>query len=195
MLMFRKKYDFKPDRMGSGILNKLYLTQRQRLSLLTWILYALFLVLLSLLQDVVLCRLSIRGATTDLVSAAILLLCVMLPTDKAAIFAVVSATLFFFSGMTPGPYTILFLTGLGIFMNIFRYSYLRKSFGSIFLCAAFALMVYELLVYVTGLFLEYTTPARFLAFCITGGLSVAVMPLMYPVFLSIGKIGGESWKE
>ncbi len=193
--MWRKKNDFKPDRMGSGLLNKLYLTSKQRLSLLKWVLFTLFLVLLSLLQDVVLCRLSIRGATTDLVSAAILLLCVMLPTDTAAIFALVSTILYYFSGMAAGPYSILFLTSLGIFINIFRYSYLRKSFGSTILCAGFGLMVYELLLFATGVFLAYTTPARFTAFCITGGISVALMPLLYPVFLSIGKIGGESWKE
>ena len=193
--MWRKKNDFKPDRMGSDILNKLYITERQRLSLLKWTLYALFLVLLSLLQDVVLCRLSIRGATTDLVSASILLLCVMLPTDTCAVFALISSILYFFSGMAAGPYSILFLTALGILMNILRYSYLRKGFVSTLLCAGFALMAYEMLLFVTGLFLEHTIAERFPAFCITGGISAAIMPVLYPVFLSIGKIGGESWKE
>ena len=193
--MWRKKNDFKPDRMGASILNKLYITQRQRLSLLKWALFALFLVLLSLIQDVVLCRLSIRGATTDLVSASILLLCVMLPTDTCAVFALSSSVLYFFSGMAAGPYSIIFLTALGIFMNIFRYSYLRKGFASTLVCAGLGLTAYELLLFVTGLFLEYTTAGRFTAFCITSGISVAVMPLLYPIFLSISKIGGESWKE
>ena len=193
--MWRKKNEFKPDRIGSGFLNKLYITQRQRLLLLKWALFSLLLVVLSLLQDVVLCRLSIRGATTDLMGAAILLLCVMLPTDTCAVFAVISSLLYFFSGMAAGPYAIIFLTAIGIFMNIFRYSYLRKSFLSTFLCAGFGLMAYELLLFVTGLFFEYTTTGRFTAFCITGGTSVAIMPLLYPIFLSIGKIGGETWKE
>ena len=87
------------------------------------------------------------------------------------------------------------LAGAEKFLEILLILYLRKSFGSTLFCAFAALMVYELLVFATGLFLGYTTSARFVAFCITGGLSGAVMPLMYPVFLSIGKIGGESWKE
>lgn len=193
--MWGKKNEFKPDRTGTSFLNKLYLTTKQRLSLLKWTLFALSLVFLSLLQDVVLCRLSIRGATTDLVCAAILLLCVMLPTDTCAIFALISSTAYYFSGMAAGPYSIVFLTGLGIFMNILRYSYLRKGFVSTLLCAGLAMMVYELLLFVTGLFLAHTTTARFLVFLITGGISVGLMPLMYPAFLSIGKIGGESWKE
>ena len=193
--MLGRKREFRPDRVGSGFLNKLYLTKRQRRTLLKWLLYTLMLVALSLMQDVILCRVSIRGATTDLVSAGILLLCMMLPTDTCAIFAVTASAVFYFSGSAAGPYSILFLTGIGILLNIFRYSYLRKSFGSTFVCAATALLLYELLVFVTGLFLGHTTASRWVTFCITGSLSVAVMPLLYPIFLSIGNIGGESWKE
>ena len=194
MIMGFKK-EFKADKPYSGFWGKLFLTPTQRKQLLKWSLYGALLLALSLLQDVVLCRLSIRGATTDLVCAAILLLCVMLPTDTCAIFALISSTAYYFSGMAAGPYSIVFLTGLGIFMNILRYSYLRKGFVSTLLCAGLAMMVYELLLFVTGLFLAHTTTARFLVFLITGGISVGLMPLMYPAFLSIGKIGGESWKE
>ena len=193
--MFRRKYEFKPDRMGSGFLSKLYLTRRQRLLLLKWALYALVMVALSLVQDVIISRLSFGGATTDLVPMAMMLLCLMLPTDDCAVFALVCSVLFYFSGSAPGPYAIAFLTGFGVIFNIFRYAYLRKSFGSTFFCAAAALMGYELLTFITGIFLQLTTGSRFVYFCITGALSIALMPVLYPVFLSIGKIGGESWKE
>ena len=46
--MLGRKREFRPDRVGSGFLNKLYLTQRQRRSLLMWLLYTLALVALSL---------------------------------------------------------------------------------------------------------------------------------------------------
>ena len=72
--MARRKYEFKPDKEGSGILSKLYITRRQRLTLLRWTLYALVILVLSLVQDVILSRIGIRGATTDLVPAGILLL-------------------------------------------------------------------------------------------------------------------------
>jgi hypothetical protein len=32
-------------------------------------------------------------------------------------------------------------------------------------------------------------------FCITGGITLAAVPLMYPVFAAIVKFGGETWKE
>lgn len=193
--MARRKYEFKPDKEGSGILSKLYITRRQRLSLLRWTLYALVILVLSLVQDVILSRIGIRGATTDLVPAGILLLTMLLGVEEGAIFAVVASTLFYFSGSAPGPYAIPFLTVLGTVISIFRYGYLYKNFGSIFICAAFAVMVYEMLVFVMGSFLGIVPTSRFVAFCITGGLSVAVLPLLYPVFLSIGKIGGEAWKD
>lgn len=193
--MFGRKHDFKPDRVGAGLLSKLYLTRKQRLSLLRWALYGLCLLLLSLLQDVILCQLRINGATTDLVSAGILLLCIMLPTDTCAVFALVSSLLYYFSGMAAGPYVIVFLTGLGILLNIFRYGYLQKNFLTVWLCAAVALMAFEMAVFVTGMFLGYTTWLRLGGFVFTGGISVAAMPLMYPILFSIGKIGGEGWKD
>ena len=193
--MWRKKSDFKPDRIGSGFLNKLYLTQRQRMKQLKWALYSVVLLVLSLLQDVILCRISIFGTNTDLFVSGMLLLCMMVPVDTSAVFALISAVFYYFSGAAPGTYSIFFLTGLGVLLNIFRYSYLRKGFGSAMLCAVTALMLYELLVYITGVFLGYTTAARFGAFCVTGLISAAAMPILYPIYVSIGKIGGESWKE
>ena len=193
--MLKRKHDFKPDRMGAGALSKLYLTRRQRLNLLRWLLYGAVILLLSLMQDVILCRIRIFGVTTNLVGAGILLLSMMLQPDAGAVFALISSVLYYFSGAAPGPYAIVFLTGLGVLLNIFRYSYLRKGFGSAMLCAGAAMMLYEVLTFGVGLFLGHTTVARFAGFCITGGLSAAVMPLLYPLFVSIGKIGGESWKE
>ena len=44
--MARKKYEFQPDKQGAGFFSKLYLTRKQRLSLLRWCLYALVLLVL-----------------------------------------------------------------------------------------------------------------------------------------------------
>ena len=46
-----------------------------------------------------------------------------------------------------------------------------------------------------GLFLGYTFPKRILGFLITAGLSMLAVPILYPIALSIEKIGGETWKE
>ena len=42
-----KKYEFKPDKPVSGIFSKLFLTPKQRRSILRWGLYALVLLVLS----------------------------------------------------------------------------------------------------------------------------------------------------
>lgn len=193
--MFKKKNEFRPDRTGSGVLGKLYMTRQQRQKALIWLLYIFVLVALSVLQDVLLWRLRIHSASTDLVSAGILLLCLMLPTDHCAVFSLVASTAFYFSGSAAGPYVILFLTGIGLGLNILRYSFLQKGILSTFLCAGTGMLLYELLIFLMGLFLGHTTAVRFPAFLLTAGLSICVMPLLYPIFLSIGNIGGESWKE
>jgi len=193
--MFGRKYEFKPDRPHSGTLNKLYITRKQRLGLLKWLLLAFVLLLISLVQDVITSRVSFFGATTDLLCCAILMACIMQDPETGCVFALISSLLYHFSGSAPGSYVIALLTCLGILVSIIRQCYLRKGFGSTMLCTGGAIFVYELALFSIGVFLGQVPLSRLRYFCITAGISLAGMPLLYPIFLSIGKIGGESWKE
>lgn len=193
--MFRRKYEFKPDRPHSGTLNKLYITPKQRQRLFKWFLTTLLLLAVSLLQDVIFSRVHIFGAVTDLVGCAILLFCIMQDPENGCVFALISSSIYYFSGSAPGSYVIALLTCLGLLISIFRQCYLQKGFGSTFLCLAGAMLIYELSLFIIGAFLGQIPLSRFRYFCITAGISLAAMPILYPVFLAIGKIGGESWKE
>jgi hypothetical protein len=193
--MAKRKYQFKPDAQGTGIMSKLYLTRLQRMSLLKWTLYGALLLVASVLQDVVFCRFSLWGATTDLVPCVILIVALLQETESGSIFSLVASALYLFSGSSPGVYVIAFLTFLGVMLNVFRQSYLRKSFGSTVLCAIAGILIYELAVFLMGLFLEQTLPGRFGIFLLTGILSALTVPILYPALAAISKIGGESWKE
>lgn len=190
-----KKNEFKPDKPQNGLLSKLYLGQKQRRSLLKWSLYALVLLILSVLQDVILCRISILGATTDLVPCGIFLICVLEGMESGSVFCLVASLLYLFSGTAPGPYCIVFITFLGVGIAFFRQSFLQKRFSSAMLCTVAAVMVYEPAVFGIGLFLGLTTPGRFGVFFATSILSALAAPVLYPVLKSIGTIGGDSWKE
>ena len=194
-MLFKRKHEFKPDRTEGGLLKKLYLTPTQRKRILKWALIGLLLVVLSLIQDVVLSQVRIFGATFNLVVCGILLCAMFFDSETAALFTLISSTLYYFSGTAPGAYSIALLTGLGTFLCIFRQGYLRKCFSATVLCAGVGMMVYELAIFCIGWFLGATTFARLQAFALCGVLSVAVMPLLYPICLSISKIGGETWKE
>ncbi|MBQ9168950.1 MAG: hypothetical protein IJX67_11170 [Oscillospiraceae bacterium] len=193
--MAKKKYEFKPDPAGSGTLSKLYLTHKQQRSLLKWLLYSLVCLVILVIQDVVLSGLDVFGATTDLVSGTILLICLLQGPENGGVFALICSMFYLFSGSAPGAYSIVFLTVYGILAAIFRQAFLRKSFGSMILCAAGALLLYELSVFAMGLFLGYTIGSRIGSFLITWLLTLIVMPVLYPILSSIGKIGGETWKE
>lgn len=193
--MAKKKYEFKPDNVGTGTLSKLYLTKKQRQAALKWLLYGLACLVLLVLQDVLLSRLHVFGATTDLVSCAILLICLLQGPENGGVFALISSGIFLFSGSAPGPYTIVFLTVYGILAAIFRQAFLRKGFGSMALCTAGALLLYELSVFAMVLFLGYTIGSRIGSFLMTWVLTLAAIPLLYPILASIEKIGGETWKE
>ena len=193
--MARKKYEFRPDKPKTSFLSKLYLTQKQRQSLLKWGLYGFCLLILSLLQDVVLCKMDFFGATTDLVPCAILLICVLVGTESGSVFTLVASALFVFSGTAPGEYAMALITVLGVGAAMFRQSFLRSGFSATMLCTAVAYGLYEMVVFFIGLFMGLTTFDRIFGFVITAGLTFITAPILYPVFRVIGKIGGESWKE
>lgn len=193
--MFKKRYEFKPDRTGASSFSKLYLTKKQRLKLYRWLLISAMLVALSLVQDVILSRVSIAGATFDLVPCGILVCCILLDVDSAAVFSVIAATLYYCAGNAPGTFCIALLTALGTLLCIFRRSYLKSGFFSSFLCAGVGVMAYELAVFLLGVFFGSTHIGRLGVFALCGALSVAVIPVLYPVFRAIGNIGGDSWKE
>ena len=190
-----KKYSFKPDRIKTNILSKLYLTQTQRHTILKWSLYGLMLLVLSLLQDVVLCRFRIGGSTTELLPCAIFLICLIEGSESGSIFTLVAASLYLFSGSAPGVYSLIFITILGIGVTILRQAYFQKGFMAALVCVAGAMFLYELLVFAIGLFLGLTVFGRIFGFLLTAGLSLISVPILYPIVLAIASIGGQTWKE
>ena len=193
--MANKNYEFRPDKSGSGLLSRLYLTRLQRISVLKWLLYSIVVLVLSVLQDVLLCRLDLWGATTDLVPCAVLMVCVLEGAEHGSLFCLISALVYLYSGSSPGYHILVLLPFLGVGASIFRQSLLRKSFGATVLCSGVALVIYELAIFAMALFLNLTHTGRFPVALITAGLTLAVMPILYPILVSIGKIGGETWKE
>lgn len=190
-----KKYEFKPDKPRSGLLDKLFLTALQRRSILRWVLYSLVLLILSVLQDVLLCKVRLFGATSELVPCGIFLICVTEGLEKGSVFSLCAACLYLFSGSAAGNYVIVFITALAVGVTLFRQSYLRKSFSASMLCTAVAMIVYELAVFFIGLFLGMTTWGRIGTHLLTALMTLAVAPSLYPIVNSIHTIGGEAWKE
>lgn len=190
-----KNYEFRPDKPQVSWTSKLHLTQLQRQSLLKWTLYALLLLVLSLLQDVVLSRFRLFGATTDLLPCVIILVCIIEGSHRGSLFTLISGCLYLFSGSAAGSYCLILLTFLAIFACIFRQGYLQKGFASAMLCTVFAVILYESAVFFIGYLLGLTILSRWIGFAVTAGLSCLCAPILYPIILSIASIGGDTWKE
>lgn len=193
--MARKKYEFRPDKTGPDLLSKLYLTKKQRLSLLKWSLFALVILAISLIQDVILCHLDVYGATTDLLPCAIFVACVLLGVESGSVFSLVAAAFYQFSGSGPGYYVIALIPVLGVLLTLVRQGYLRKGMGANILCAAIAFFLYEMCLLGIGLFSEQTVAFRSGTFLITSGITMLAIPVLYPLFSALERIGGETWKE
>ena len=193
--MAKHKYEFKPDKPHSGIWNKLYLTPNQRLSILRWFLYGLVLLILSVVQDVILCKVSIFGATSDLVPCAIILICVELGAERSCLFALIAAMLYKFSGTAPGYYVIGLIPVLGVMAAAVRQSVFRKTISSTMLCACIAVILYEMGIFAFGLVFQSTALFRVTRFLVTAGLSLLTFPILYPITIAIEKIGEKTWKS
>ena len=193
--MARRKYEFRPDKTDSGIWNKLYITQKQWANIAKWAMYALVLLVLSVVQDVIMSRVRFFGATTDLVPCAIMLICVLQGAENGCVFTLIASALYLFSGCAPDHYVLAFLTVLAVFTTMFRQAYLRKGFGATMLCAGTAVMLYEIAIFAAGLLMSQTIPSRFQVCLLTGAYSLLALPILYPICISIDKIGGETWKE
>ena len=195
-MIFRRKYEFKPDSENKNLLQRLQLTRQQRRGLLKWLLYTLLLIFISVVQDVFLSQLrNGLGATTDLVPCAIILVCVQIGADRGAIFALVAAMLYKFSGSAPGYYSMALIPVLALMTAMLRQSYFRRSFGSVALCVTAAVVLYEMLVFACGLIFVNTVPFRAVRFLLTGLLSALAIPVIYPITNAIEKIGEKSWKD
>ena len=188
--MARKKYEFRPDSEKTSLFSRLQLTPRQRRSLLKWSLYALVLLILSLLQDVVLTRFRILGATSDLVTCAILLICVLQGSEKGSVFALVAAALYQFAG-GPGYFVILLLPLLGILAAMFRQGYLHQSPVAEMVCAALVTVAYHVSLFLVCLVLERTAPGKVGGYLLTAALSLVSIPILYPICRAIDRLGGE----
>ena len=191
----RDAMDFKPDVQTATWSKTLRLTKLQQLRLTKWVLYALSVILSVVFQDVIMSKFSFFGATTDLPACTILLITVIEGTEVGSLFALIASTLYYFSGNAPFAAVIALMTILGTAATLFRQMYWHRSKGSIILCAALALTLYELGLFAVGVSSQLTHWGRMPSFALTALYSCLVQIPLYSMICKIGLIGGNTWKE
>lgn len=187
--------EFKPDKPRVSPLKPLRFTHLQWLQTLRWLCYIGVCVLCLVIQDTIMSRITIFGATTDLAVSAMLLITVMEGSEVGSVFILIASIIYYFSGSAPGPYSVGLLTVLGLAATVFRQVVWNRSRSSIVLCAGLAAIAYEFSLYLVGLFLGLTVWYRLPRFLLTGVLTVAAMIPLYYCIYRIGQIGGYTWKE
>ena len=191
----KEKYEFKPDKKQNTFFKKLYMTRLQRQQILKWALLAAACVFMLVIQDTIMSRVHIGGATTDLAVAMMLLIGLYEGPETGSLFALIASIIYLFSGSAPGPYCIGLITTLVLGINLLRQNLWRRSFHSTLFCTGMAILLYEMGVFVLGLINGLTIPARLGVFFLTGVFTCAAMVPMYPLVRFLSKIGGDTWKE
>lgn len=190
-----EKSEFRPDSQESTFLKSLHFTQQQRMHLLRWVLLSLTCILCLVIQDCVLSRARLFGATTDLGVAAILLVTIMEGSEVGGIFALLASVVYHYSGSAPGPYCVVLITIPGILCALFRQKFWRRGTTSNLLCSFIAMFIYEIGLFLTALFMGLTRLDRFQYFVLTALYSTIVMIPLYQLIYRIGKMGGHVWKD
>ena len=191
----KPEQDFKPDPNTATWLKTTRLTQQQRLRLTKWSLYILCCILCLVLQDVIISQLPLFGACMDLPVCAILLITVLEGSEVGSIFVLTASIFYYFSGTAPTAVCVGLLTYTGVFATLLRQMYWHRSRGSILLCSMIALAIYEIALFVTGLYNEVTVFTRIGSFGLTILYSCVIMIPLYSLIYKIGLIGGNTWKE
>lgn len=194
-LPFVKKHEFRPDRQGTSTLRKLWPTPQQQVRILRWALYGVLSLIALLLQDVLLYRVNVVGGCTDAAPCLVLMVTVLAGAESGSIFALIASVLYFFSGSSQGFYVIPLLTAIAVFAAVFRQAFLRRGFFALLACVGLGMLLYELSLFGISLFLQLTVFTRIRAALMTAVLSLAIVPIAYPLLLAIGKLGGDPWGE
>ena len=194
-LFSRTAPDFRPDNLGTPFVKLLHITRQQGERILRWTLYVVVIVAALVIQDAVMSRVHLFGATTDLPVSAMILIALLEGSETGSVMILVSSVLYSFSGSAPDPACIGIMTAATMFLALFRQKYWHRSGGSIVLCSAVAMMVYELGIFAVALFRGLTRFARLEQFILTGLYGGVTMILLYPMLNKISLIGGSPWKE
>lgn len=195
MFFRRKNVDFRPDVQIPDLAQKLYLSPQQQRRYLKWILLSMLCVLMLVLQDVLFSRMSLYGATVDMVPCILLMICVIQGASEGCVYLLIGALIYWLAGSAPGVYVILLIPLFGTVAAAFRQAYLRKGFRTTLMCTGGALILYETLTFLAALLLGVTRLARWWVIAISTGLTLATLPLVFMLVWGICKIGGDQWKE
>ena len=195
MAFRRKNADFRPDSQRQDWTQRLYLSPQQQRRYLKWALLSLLSVVALVLQDVLFARMSLFGATVDMVPTVLFMICVIHGAESGAVFMLVGALIYWFSGSAPGVYVILLIPVLGTVAAAFRQAYLRKGFRTTLMCTAAALVAYETVSFLASLLLGVTRFGRAYVMVISTVLSLLTLPAVFLLVWGICKIGGDAWKE
>ena len=189
------KFEFKPDPTGTDLRKIFHTTAQQRRILLKWFLYAMLALAALLVQDTILSRVRIGGATTDLFVGTVILIAMLEGAEQGGLFALFASVFYTLSGSAPGVYVVMLVTAVAIVGALYRQGYWTQCMSSSLLCAGLSMMCYELILMVVGMMMNLTVLRRVGVF-ITAALltTIALVPVYYAA-RGIGQIGGQLWKE
>lgn len=193
--MHKKQMGFRRTTLPIPFWEKFLLTRRQWRHVLQWIALSGTFLMTLLLQDVLLSRIRIMNVSVDLVPCFLLVLCMLQGAEHSCVFVLLASLVYAWSGSGPGLSGIPWITILAILLAIVRQTYLRQGFWTLLLCTGVGLFLYEIGIFVVAVCMGHTGWMHVDVACWTALDTLVLVPILCPMLVAIGRIGGEPWIE
>lgn len=171
------------------MLDKLYITPRQWLLILRWVLYSLLFLTALLVQTVVLGNRTVFGAHLDLVPLAITCVCLREGPERGGLFALLASLFWCLSGIDQGSVSLLVLTVVPVLGSLFCKAFFANRFLSCLLVCFLTLVTEQGVIFLLKVFFSAVEPSLGLSLIPCVFLSLVFQPLFYGLVKAIANIG------
>lgn len=172
------------------MLDKLYITPRQWLRILRWVLYALLFFFAVLMQTVVLGNRLIFGARADFVPVVIACVCLREGPERGGLFALLASVGWYLTGADQGSVSIAVMTLVPVLGCVICAEWVNQRFLPCLLVAFLTFFLRQNAMFLLKHFFAGLPGALYLPRvlpCVA--VSTAVQPLVYWLVHLISKIG------
>ena len=175
------------------MLKHFHLTRRQWIAALKWTIYALMLLLVLIIQDVVLSKQPPFGRSLQPVPVYIVCVCVREGPERGGLFALIASVFWCLSGADYGNLSVALLPIGSILGAVLCRAALTVRFLPTFLCCAAVCLINDSVIFAFKLVLTAVSPDQYYRLLLPGwALSLLSVPVLYFPVKAISRIGGRN---
>jgi len=172
------------------MLDSFYITPKQWMHILRWIVYTVSFVILMMIETVMIGRHTIMGVHLSFVPVMITCVCMIEGPERGGIYAFLMSLVWCFSGADYGYCSVAVLTCVPILASLICQNVIKGKFIPSLISSAVVLLVDQSFIFIIKYFLGYVGLNQYTSVLLPMvGLSVLSQPILFLLVKAISKIG------